>query len=156
MAKFQKPDEEELKQTLSDESYRVTQENGTERPGSSELDQHFDEGVYVDIVSGEPLYSSTDKYDAGCGWPSFTRPIDDNFIETKTDQTFGMKRTEVRSKYADSHLGHVFNDGPKELHGQETQGLRFCINGAALRFVPKEKMKEEGYGEYLPLFDKNH
>lgn len=138
--------EEKLKK-LSDISYRVTQENATERPFSSEYDNFYEEGIYVDIVSGEPLFSSRDKYDAGCGWPSFTRPIGDA-LEEKLDKSHGMVRMEVRSKQADSHLGHVFTDGPKEKGG-----LRYCINGASLKFVPKDKMEEEGYGDYLEMFD---
>ncbi|MCI7238105.1 MAG: peptide-methionine (R)-S-oxide reductase MsrB [Anaerococcus sp.] len=138
--------EEKLKE-LSDISYRVTQENATERPFSSEYDNFYEEGIYVDIVSGEALFSSRDKYDAGCGWPSFTRPISDSLKE-KLDKSHGMVRMEVRSKQADSHLGHVFTDGPKEKGG-----LRYCINGASLRFVPKDKMEEEGYGDYLEMFE---
>lgn len=138
--------EEKLKE-LSDISYRVTQENATERPFSSEYDNFYEEGIYVDIVSGEALFSSRDKYDAGCGWPSFTRPIGDSLKE-KLDKSHGMVRMEVRSKQADSHLGHVFTDGPKEKGG-----LRYCINGASLRFVPKDKMEEEGYRDYLEMFE---
>lgn len=138
--------EEKLKE-LSDISYRVTQENATERPFSSEYDNFYEEGIYVDIVSGEALFSSRDKYDAGCGWPSFTNPIGD-VLEEKLDKSHGMIRMEVRSKQADSHLGHVFTDGPKEKGG-----LRYCINGASLRFVPKDKMEEEGYGDYLEMFE---
>lgn len=141
---FKKPSQDELKENLSPEAFHVTQEEGTERPGSSELDQEFNEGIFVDIVSGEPLYSSRDKYDAGCGWPSFSKTIKDNVVEEKDDNKLFMKRTEVRSKIADSHLGHVFDDGPKDKGG-----LRYCINGAALRFIPKEDMEAEGYGEYL-------
>ena len=146
---YKKPDQKAIRDKLSEISYRVTQENGTERPYSSEYDKFFEEGIYVDIVSGEPLFSSRDKYDAGCGWPSFTRPIDRSFIKEKKDISHLMIRTEVRSKYGDSHLGHVFSDGPKDKGG-----LRYCINGASLRFVPKDKMEEEGYGEYLELFKK--
>lgn len=138
--------EEKLKK-LSDISYRVTQENSTERPFSSQYDDFYEEGIYVDIVSGEALFSSRDKYDAGCGWPSFTRPIGDA-LEEKLDKSHSMIRMEVRSKQADSHLGHVFTDGPKEKGG-----LRYCINGASLRFVPKDKMEEEGYGDYLEMFE---
>lgn len=143
-----KYDKDKLKEKLSDIQYRVTQEDGTEMPYSSEYDDFYEDGIYVDIVSGEPLFSSTDKYDAGCGWPSFTRPIDKTDLVEKDDYKLLRKRTEVRSKEADSHLGHVFPDGPKE-----STGLRYCINGASLRFVPKEKMKEEGYEDYLYLFD---
>lgn len=138
---------EELKQKLTPMQYHVTQENGTEPPHQNEYDQHFDQGIYVDIVSGKPLFSSTDKYDAGCGWPSFTKPIEKVEVTEHFDTSYGMRRTEVRSKTADSHLGHVFPDGP-----QEAGGLRYCINSAALRFVPVDKLEEEGYGEYKQLF----
>ncbi|WP_339288616.1 peptide-methionine (R)-S-oxide reductase MsrB [Ureibacillus sp. FSL K6-0786] len=139
--------EERLKQ-LTPMQYYVTQQNGTEPPYQNEYDQHFEEGIYVDIVSGKPLFSSKDKFDAGCGWPSFAKPIDGNEIVEKLDLSHGMRRIEVRSKTADSHLGHVFPDGPRALGG-----LRYCINSAALRFIPKEKLEEEGYGEYLKLFE---
>ncbi|MFC7364960.1 MULTISPECIES: peptide-methionine (R)-S-oxide reductase MsrB [Bhargavaea] len=138
---------EDLKQKLTPMQYKVTQENGTEPPFQNEYDAHFDEGIYVDIVSGKPLFSSKDKYDAGCGWPSFTKPIEDTEVTEHFDTSYGMRRTEVRSKSADSHLGHVFPDGP-----MEAGGLRYCINSAALRFVPKDKLEEEGYGTYLKLF----
>ncbi|EMR06768.1 Peptide methionine sulfoxide reductase MsrB [Bhargavaea cecembensis DSE10] len=138
---------EDLKQKLTPMQYKVTQENGTEPPFQNEYDAHFDEGIYVDIVSGKPLFSSKDKYDAGCGWPSFTKPIEDTEVTEHFDTSYGMRRTEVRSKTADSHLGHVFPDGPREAGG-----LRYCINSAALRFVPKDKLEEEGYGDYLKLF----
>ena len=141
-------DFDKIKENLSDISYRVTQENATERPFSSPYDDFYEDGIYVDIVSGEALFASIDKYDAGCGWPSFTRPIDRKMIYEKTDLSHGMVRTEVRSKGADSHLGHVFPDGPVE-----DGGLRYCINGASLRFIPKDKLEEEGYGKYLVLFD---
>ncbi|MDY0236169.1 MAG: peptide-methionine (R)-S-oxide reductase MsrB [Gudongella sp.] len=144
---FSKPDKEELKNKLSDVSYNVTQENATERPFTNEYDKNFKEGIYVDVVSGEPLFSSKDKYDAGCGWPSFTRPLEKENIVEKKDRSLLMMRTEVRSENADSHLGHVFNDGPRE-----EGGLRYCINGASLRFIPKEDLEKEGYGEYLHLF----
>ena len=140
-----KKTEEELRETLTPLQYAVTQENGTERPFSSELDQFTEEGIYVDIVSGEALFSSKDKYDAGCGWPSFTKPI--ATLKELEDTTLARVRTEVRSGEADSHLGHVFPDGP-----QDQGGLRYCINGAALRFIPVEKLAEEGYEAYLPLF----
>ena len=137
---------EELKQKLTPIQYHVTQENGTEPPHRNEYDQHFDEGIYVDVVSGKPLFHSKDKYDAGCGWPSFSKPIESVEVTEHFDDTLGMRRTEVRSKTANSHLGHVFPDGPGE------NGLRYCINSAAMRFVPKQKMEAEGYGEYLTLF----
>ena len=141
-------DKDKLKDKLSDISYRVTQENATEMPFTSPYDNFYEDGIYVDIVSGEVLFSSLDKYDAGCGWPSFTKTIDDKNIREKTDLSHGMIRTEVRSKTADSHLGHVFPDGPKDKGG-----LRYCINGASLRFIPKNKMEEEGYGKYLEIFE---
>lgn len=141
-------DKDKLKDKLSDISYRVTQENATEMPFTSPYDNFYEDGIYVDIVSGEVLFSSLDKYDAGCGWPSFTKTIDDKNIREKTDLSHGMIRTEVRSKSADSHLGHVFPDGPKDKGG-----FRYCINGASLRFIPKNKMEEEGYGKYLEIFD---
>ena len=144
--KYFKPSKEEIKEKLTSLEYRVTQKSATERPHTHEYNEIYEDGIYVDIVSGEPLFSSQDKYDAGCGWPSFTRPIEDN-IKEKTDRTLGMTRTEVRSKYGDSHLGHVFPDGPKE-----EGGLRYCINGAALRFIKKDDLEEEGYGEYLKIF----
>lgn len=141
-------DKNKLKEELSDISYRVTQENATEMPFTSPYDDFYEEGIYVDIVSGEVLFSSLDKYDAGCGWPSFTKTINDKNITEKTDLSHSMVRTEVRSKTADSHLGHVFPDGPKDKGG-----LRYCINGASLRFIPKNKMEEEGYGKYLEIFE---
>ncbi|HLS53041.1 MAG TPA: peptide-methionine (R)-S-oxide reductase MsrB [Tissierellaceae bacterium] len=146
--KYKKPSQEEIKRKLTDIEYRVTQKDATERPFSHEYDDHFEEGIYVDIVSGEPLFSSKDKYDAGCGWPSFTKPLEKEHIINKKDTSHGMIRTEVRSKHADSHLGHVFTDGP-----QDKGGLRYCINGAALKFIRKEDLEEEGYGEYLSLFE---
>lgn len=145
---YDKPSKEELKKKLTPIQYKVTQENGTERPFENEYWNHFEEGIYVDVVTGEPLFSSKDKYDAGCGWPSFTKPIDKEFVKEKLDLSHGMVRTEVRSKYGDSHLGHVFTDGPKDKGG-----LRYCINSAALRFIKKEDMEKEGYGEYLKLFE---
>lgn len=141
-----KKDPVELKKRLTPMQYEVTQNNGTEPPFRNEYWNDLREGIYVDIVSGKPLFSSRDKYDAGCGWPSFTKPIMEEEITEKQDLSHFMVRTEVRSKTADSHLGHVFDDGPGE------NGLRYCINSAAMRFVPKEKMEEEGYGEYLKLF----
>lgn len=141
-------DKDKLKDKLSDISYRVTQENATEMPFTSPYNDFYEDGIYVDIVSGEVLFSSLDKYDAGCGWPSFTKTLDDKNITEKTDLSHGMIRTEVRSKTADSHLGHLFPDGPKDKGG-----LRYCINGASLRFIPKNKMEEEGYGKYLEIFE---
>ncbi|WP_414930272.1 peptide-methionine (R)-S-oxide reductase MsrB [Virgibacillus dokdonensis] len=140
-------DQNELKQKLTPIQYHVTQENGTEPPFQNEYWDKQEEGIYVDIVSGEPLFSSKDKYDAGCGWPSFTKAIDRYHIAEKTDISHGMIRTEIRSKEADSHLGHVFEDGPKDQGG-----LRYCMNSAAMRFIPKDKLVEEGYGEYVTLF----
>ncbi|KJJ42465.1 peptide-methionine (R)-S-oxide reductase [Bacillus licheniformis] len=139
--------EEKIK-SLNRMQYEVTQNNGTEPPFQNEYWDHKEEGLYVDIVSGKPLFTSKDKFDSHCGWPSFTKPIEEEEVEEKLDTTHGMIRTEVRSRTADSHLGHVFNDGPGP------SGLRYCINSAALRFVPKDKLKEEGYESYLHLFDK--
>ncbi|WP_295747240.1 peptide-methionine (R)-S-oxide reductase MsrB [uncultured Limosilactobacillus sp.] len=140
---------EKLKNKLSPLQYAVTQEAATEQPFTGKYD-HFDQpGIYVDVVSGEPLFSSLDKYDSGCGWPAFTKPIARRVVKEKRDQSFGMERTEVRSQHADSHLGHVFTDGPVERGG-----LRYCINSAALRFIPVEELKEAGYGQYLGLFHK--
>lgn len=141
-------DQEQLKQKLSPLAYQVTQEQGTEAPFSGEYDDFYQKGIYVDIVSGEPLFSSTDKYDAGCGWPSFTKPIQRQNIQEKADFSHGMHRVEVRSKEADSHLGHVFSDGPIAAGG-----LRYCINSAALRFIPVEDMEVMGYGEYVELVE---
>ncbi len=129
---------------LTPEQYRVTQENGTERPGTGTLLANKDAGIYVDIVSGEPLFASADKYESGCGWPSFTKPIEPANVAELKDASLGMIRTEVRSKHGDSHLGHVFDDGPRDRGG-----LRYCINSASLRFIPKADMEAEGYGAYL-------
>ncbi len=129
-------------------SYEVTQNAATEPPFSGMYDQFFEPGIYVDVVSGEPLFCSLDKYDSGCGWPAFTKPIEKAAVKDRLDLSYGMYRTEVRSAEADSHLGHVFTDG-----SAERGGLRYCINAAALRFVPLERMETEGYGEYLALFD---
>ena len=129
---------------LTPEQYRVTQQNGTERPGSGEYDRHKEAGIYVDIVSGEPLFASSDKFESGCGWPSFTQPIEPANVAELRDVSHGMMRTEVRSANGDSHLGHVFDDGPRDRGG-----LRYCINSASLRFVPRAAMEAEGYGAYL-------
>lgn len=141
-------DKEKLKQQLSPLAYAVTQENATERPFSGEYDDFFEEGIYVDVVSGEVLFSSKDKYQSGCGWPAFTQPINRKVIKEKADFSHGMHRIEVRSKQADSHLGHVFTDGPIEKGG-----LRYCINSAALKFIPVADLKAAGYEEYQALFD---
>ncbi|KAF0967999.1 MULTISPECIES: peptide-methionine (R)-S-oxide reductase MsrB [Gordonia] len=132
---------------LTDAQFRVTQRDGTERAFDNEYWDNHEPGIYVDVVSGQPLFSSTDKYDSGTGWPSFTRPIDSAAVTTKSDRTLWMRRTEVRSSGADSHLGHVFDDGPREAGGQ-----RYCMNSAALRFIPASNLEAEGYGEYTGLF----
>ena len=146
--KYNKPSDEELKEKLTDEEYRVTQKSATERPFTSEYNDYDKEGIYVDIVTGEPLFSSKDKYDAGCGWPSFTKPIEKQNVVEKSDRTLGMRRTEVKSKSGDSHLGHVFPDGPRDKGG-----LRYCINGVALKFIAKEDLEKEGYEEYKKIFE---
>lgn len=129
---------------LSLEEYRVTQQNGTERPGTGKLLNNKEPGIYVDIVSGEPLFASADKYESGCGWPSFTKPIEPAYVTELSDATMGMIRTEVRSTHGDSHLGHVFPDGPRDRGG-----LRYCINSASLRFIHRDDMAAEGYGDYI-------
>jgi peptide-methionine (R)-S-oxide reductase len=133
---------------LSREQFRVTQQSATERPFENAYWDHDAPGLYVDIVSGEPLFSSLDKFDSECGWPSFTKPVDPENVEERSDNTLGMSRTEVRSSHADSHLGHVFDDGPRDAGG-----LRYCINSASLRFIPRDELESEGYGQYLKLFE---
>ena len=148
MTTYQKPSDAELKAKLTAEQYKVTQREGTERPFANEYWDNHEAGIYVDIVSGEPLFSSLDKFDSGTGWPSFTKPLVPDHIKTRTDRTLWMTRTEVRSTHGDSHLGHVFDDGPREAGG-----LRYCMNSASLRFIPVAKLTEEGYGEFLSLFE---
>src|SRR5215208_6115797 len=148
MPAFQKPSDEELRKRLTEEQYAVTQKEGTERPFRNAYWDEHRPGIYVDVVSGEPLFSSLDKFDSRTGWPSFTRPLEPENVTTRTDRGLLFPRTEVRSKLADSHLGHVFKDGPPPT------GLRYCINSAALRFVPVERLADAGYGDLRPLFDK--
>ena len=147
MTDFKKPADAELKQKLTPEQYKVTQHEGTEAPFRNAYWDNHEDGIYVDVVSGEPLFSSRDKFESGTGWPSFTRPLEPANIKTKTDKQMFMERTEVRSAHADSHLGHLFDDGPKPT------GQRFCMNSASMRFIPVAKLAAEGYGEYVKLFE---
>ena len=145
---YRKPSESELKRKLTPIQFEVTQKDATERPFQNELWDNHADGIYVDVVSGEALFSSRDKFESGTGWPSFTRPLVAANVKTKTDRQFGMSRTEVRSAHADSHLGHLFDDGPKPT------GNRYCMNSASMRFIPVSKLSAEGYGEFVKLFDK--
>lgn len=145
---YKKPSEGEIKHRLTPMQFEVTQHATTERPFQNELWDNHEEGIYVDVVSGEALFSSRDKFESGTGWPSFTRPLVPENVKTKTDRQFGTTRTEVRSAHADSHLGHLFDDGPKPT------GLRYCMNSASMRFIPVRKLAAEGYGEYVKLFEK--
>ena len=148
MTDFKKPSDAELKKELTPLQYQVTQHEATERPFQNEYWNNHEAGIYVDVVSGEPLFSSLDKYESGTGWPSFTKPLEPKNVKTKTDRSLLMERTEVRSTHADSHLGHLFDDGPQPT------GLRYCMNSASMRFIPVAKLAEEGYGQYLALFEK--
>ncbi|HEQ9314464.1 peptide-methionine (R)-S-oxide reductase MsrB [Streptococcus pyogenes] len=139
---------DELKQRIGDLSYEVTQHAATERPFTGKYDNFFEKGIYVDIVSGEVLFSSLDKFNSGCGWSAFSKPIENRMVTNHDDSSYGMRRVEVKSREAGSHLGHVFSDGPKEAGG-----LRYCINSAALKFIPYEQMEKEGYAQWLTLFD---
>ncbi|MCB2342225.1 peptide-methionine (R)-S-oxide reductase MsrB [Clostridium estertheticum] len=146
---YTKKSKEQLKKELTQIQFEVTQENATERSFDNEFWNNKEEGIYVDVNSGEALFTSLDKFDSGCGWPSFTKPVDNKNVKEKKDITLGMMRTEVRSSYADSHLGHVFNDGPRA-----EGGLRYCINSASLKFIPVHKLKDAGYEDYLKIFKK--
>ena len=148
MTDFKKPNDAELKKELTPLQYQVTQHEATERPFQNEYWNNHEAGIYVDVVSGEPLFSSLDKDEAGTGWPSFTKPLEPANVKTKTDRSLLMERTEVRSAHADSHLGHLFDDGPQPT------GLRYCMNSASMRFIPVGKLAAEGYGQYLGLFEK--